>query len=198
MRRVAIIAAALMGGAVYLPATVAAQPPMQPTYEQKLSPQAIREVQQRLRQLGFYSGENDGIWGQSTQLALEKFQQHNNLQVTGALNQSTVTILGLDPNVILVQRPQPPVSSAAAQPLDRPVVREIQQRLRRQGFYSGGADGVWGPGTQQAVERFQRARGLQVTGDLNPMTLNAMGLDPNNLAAVRASEGYGSSVPSRR
>jgi peptidoglycan hydrolase-like protein with peptidoglycan-binding domain len=199
MRRVAFVAAALLGAAAYLPAPVAAQPPMQPTYEQKLSPQAIRDVQQRLRQSGFYSGEVDGVWGQSTQAALEKFQQNHNLQVTGSLNQSTLTILGMDPNTIVGQRTEAPTSStAAAQPLDRPVVREIQARLRRQGFYSGGTDGVWGPGTQQALERFQRARGLQVTGDANPMTLSALGLDPNNLAAIRGGEGYGSSVPARR
>ena len=49
------------------------------------------------------------------------------------------------------------------------------------GFYRGGVDGTWGPGTQTAIERFQQGRGLQATGQLNPATAQAMGLDPNNL-----------------
>lgn len=50
-------------------------------------------------------------------------------------------------------------------------------------FHRGGVDGVWGAGTQAAVERFQRGRGLQVDGQPGPATLSAMGLDLDNPAA---------------
>jgi murein L,D-transpeptidase YcbB/YkuD len=36
---------------------------------------------------------------------------------------------------------------------------------------------------QSAIERFQQGRGLQATGQLKPVTISAMGLDPNNLSA---------------
>ncbi|HWL82055.1 MAG TPA: peptidoglycan-binding domain-containing protein [Roseomonas sp.] len=62
-------------------------------------------------------------------------------------------------------------------------MRNLQGRLRALGFYRGATDGVWGPGTQAAIERFQQGRGLQATGQLNPATAQAMGLDPNNLEA---------------
>jgi peptidoglycan hydrolase-like protein with peptidoglycan-binding domain len=42
-------------------------------------------------------------------------------------------------------------------------------------------DGNWGAGTQAAIERFQQGRGLQPTGQINPATAQALGLDPNNL-----------------
>ena len=42
----------------------------------------------------------------------------------------------------------------------------------------GRADGVWGPDSQAALERFQQARGLQVTGQLNQATAATLGLDP--------------------
>ena len=47
----------------------------------------------------------------------------------------------------------------------------------------GSADGVWGPQTQRALERFQQSQGLQPNGQATPATIQALGLDPNNLAA---------------
>jgi len=44
-------------------------------------------------------------------------------------------------------------------------------------------DGIWGAGTQASLERFQQGRGLQPTGQVNPITLQALGLDPNAPAA---------------
>jgi peptidoglycan hydrolase-like protein with peptidoglycan-binding domain len=63
------------------------------------------------------------------------------------------------------------------------VIRNVQQRLRALNFYRGQTDGVWGASTQAAIERFQQGRGLQATGQVNPATLQALGLDPNNPAA---------------
>ena len=51
------------------------------------------------------------------------------------------------------------------------------------GFYPGQIDGLWGPAMQSSIERFQQGRGLQATGQLNPATVTALRLDPNNLAA---------------
>ena len=79
--------------------------------------------------------------------------------------------------------PTTPPTVAAAEPLAPEVVRAIQGRLRQLGFYPGQIDGVWGPAMQTALERFQQGRGLQATGQLNPATMTALGLDPNNLAA---------------
>jgi peptidoglycan hydrolase-like protein with peptidoglycan-binding domain len=62
-------------------------------------------------------------------------------------------------------------------------VRNVQTRLRALGFYRGARDGVWGAGTQAALEQFQRGRGLEATGQINPVTAQALGLNPNNLEA---------------
>jgi len=72
-------------------------------------------------------------------------------------------------------------ASGGGVPLDPAVVRGVQRRLRQFGYYHGPADGVWGMRTEQAMERFQRSRGLEPTGDLNPVTASALGFDPNNL-----------------
>jgi N-acetylmuramoyl-L-alanine amidase len=77
----------------------------------------------------------------------------------------------------------------AGNTLDRGVVRGIQQRLRQFGFYRGTSDGIWGPRTQSGLTAFQRSRGLEATGQLNPTTISALGLDPNNLAASASTAG---------
>ena len=176
---------------VLAPAPAGAQPAPGLTYVQPLAPGAAMRVQERLRQLGAYSGRADGVWGPDSQAALERFQQGRGLQVTGQLNQATASTLGLSPAELVAAEPgpasavaaAPAVPAAAAEPLSPAAVRNIQARLRSLGFYRGSADGVWGPGTQAAIERFQQGRGLQATGQPTPATAAAMGLDPNNLAA---------------
>ena len=180
---------------VLAPAPAGAQPAPGLTYVQPLAPGAAMRVQERLRQLGAYSGRADGVWGPDSQAALERFQQGRGLQVTGQLNQATASTLGLSPAELVAAAPGPAAAAAsavpaapavpatAAEPLSPAAVRNIQARLRSLGFYRGSADGVWGPGTQAAIERFQQGRGLQATGQPTPATAAAMGLDPNNLAA---------------
>ena len=165
-----------------------AQPAPALVYSHPLAPGAAMRVQERLRQVGAYTGRVDGVWGPDSQAALDRFQQARGLQVTGQLNQATASTLGLSPAELVAIAPGPaPVPGAApaasSEPLGSAAVRNVQARLRALGFYRGGVDGVWGAGTQAAVERFQRGRGLQVDGQPGPATLSAMGLDPDYPAA---------------
>jgi peptidoglycan hydrolase-like protein with peptidoglycan-binding domain len=56
------------------------------------------------------------------------------------------------------------------------LVLAAQTKLARMGYYDGKADGSWGRQTANAVSRFQEAKDLRVTGELNPATLNALGI----------------------
>ena len=146
------------------------------------NPTDVRTVQNRLRQLNYYHGRADGVWGSGTQVALERFQRSRGLEV-GQLNRATLTAMGLDAGSFPAR---PATVATAGEPLDPAVVRGVQRRLHQLGYYSGRNDGVWGSRTQASVERFQRSRGLEPTGTLNPATASALGLDPNNLAASTA------------
>jgi len=53
-------------------------------------------------------------------------------------------------------------------------VRKLQRRLERLGHGPGPVDGLYGPLTEAAVERFQRASGLQVDGIVGPLTRRAL------------------------
>lgn len=64
-------------------------------------------------------------------------------------------------------------------------VREAQSRLHRHGYLvtSREVDGVFGPGTERAVQRFQKDRGLSIDGVIGPRTLDALNCEPNQLSA---------------
>ena len=180
MRSTSVLACAFLA-LTSLPALAQQSPPAL-AYVQPLPVPAVQSVQAKLQQAGAYNGRIDGIWGADSEAALARFQQANQLQVTGQLNQATAATLGLDPNALLAT----PVAAVAPPPppdhLTSASVRTIQARLGALGFYSGAVDGVWGEGTEAGIRSFQRARGLQPDGQLGPSTMTAMGLAPDVLA----------------
>lgn len=137
----------------------------------------VRAIQNRLRQLNFYNGPADSVWGPSTQLAMENFQRSRGLPV-GEVNRPTLTAMGMDAAAFPARHS---AATTIREPLQPGVVRGVQ-RLRAQGHCNGKIDGVWGPNTERGLARFQRSRGLEQPGHLNPTTAQALGLDPSNLS----------------
>jgi peptidoglycan hydrolase-like protein with peptidoglycan-binding domain len=172
-----------LGAAALLAAVLAAGPAVaqQLTYDQALAPSAVRVVQDRLRQAGFYNGAVDGVWGDDSQVALQQFQQSHGLQVTGQLNQATAALLNLNPPELLAAS-QPGNPPPERRPLSPAEIRNLQSRLATLGYYRGPIDGTWGTGTQDALDRFQQHAGIQASGRLNPQTVTAMGLNPADLS----------------
>jgi hypothetical protein len=72
----------------------------------------------------------------------------------------------------------------------QPRIRGAQQHLRAEGFYRGRIDGVMGPGTRQAIARFQRTNRLPPTATLDRYTFT-------HLMGGRTG-GFGSSMPPAR
>ncbi len=56
-------------------------------------------------------------------------------------------------------------------------VWEVQNRLKELGYYKWRPDGVFGWGTKNAVEQFQKEHGLPVDGEVSWSTLYKMGLN---------------------
>jgi hypothetical protein len=52
----------------------------------------------------------------------------------------------------------------------------VQRALARRGYYHGPIDGDIGPGSRSAIARYQRDRGLLVTGSINSTLLRSLGI----------------------
>lgn len=57
------------------------------------------------------------------------------------------------------------------------VVSQAQQILQRQGFYQGAINGARDSQFFRAVQQFQRAQGLAVSGELDQATMDGLGMD---------------------
>jgi hypothetical protein len=64
----------------------------------------------------------------------------------------------------------PPIPPAPIGRPDASTVAAAQRALARLNYLAGKPDGLIGPATRQALERFERDRKLPVTGDLSPRT----------------------------
>ncbi len=87
------------------PVTAMAPPPAPAyAYQPAVSPRGVTAVHDRLRQLGYYHGNVDGVWGAETQQALQAFQQGHGLQPDAQLNPITISALGLNPGWVFAGR----------------------------------------------------------------------------------------------
>ncbi|MBW4648518.1 MAG: peptidoglycan-binding protein [Kastovskya adunca ATA6-11-RM4] len=158
----------------------------------------VTVVQERLRELGYFFGTIDGVYGPQTQAAVTSFQRAQGLYPDGFVQGATETALFRQSGVPSYNsnayfppaRPGEP-SFAAAAPLPSPTpirpttlqpgnrgieVRRLQERLRERGYDPGTIDGVYGPQTTAAVRRFQSANELRPDGIADSQTLVALGL----------------------
>lgn len=67
-------------------------------YKRGSSGQTVTEIQKRLKNWGYYSGEVDGIFGSRTETAVKQFQKKNGLSVDGKVGPATLAALGISDN----------------------------------------------------------------------------------------------------
>ena len=127
-------------------------------------------VQERLRFLGYFSDQPDGIWGSHSRAALRNFRHTKGLGGDDRWDAGTQMALMADdapraesgPMAGPVQAdtdyPAPP--GALHNPLNRPDALWLQGRLRQLGYYFGNSDGVWGLSSRTALQAFKAQNGL--------------------------------------
>lgn len=111
--------------------------------EQGSKGEQVRELQQRLQELGYFNGRTTGNFGPLTKAAVIKFQQDSGLTPSGVLDEATKAALQ--------------TKTGSASNLS---VRDLQQRLKERGFYSGPIDGNLNEQTKAAIKAAQRAYGV--------------------------------------
>jgi peptidoglycan hydrolase-like protein with peptidoglycan-binding domain len=114
-------------------------------------------------------GGVDGVFGPATERALRQFQTERGLEVTGTVTEATAAALNGAPST-----PHPPAASSLVGlrvGANGNNVRLVQQGLLNAGItFPGGADGIFGPATANALRVFQSRAGLKVTGEVDEAT----------------------------
>lgn len=151
----------------------------------------IKGVQAMLKTKGVYSGEATGSLDDATRTSIKNFQKDNGLKQTGTLNRATLEKMGIaltDPQKAIPASPgsyvdsgSKPSSGAAKSrgPIFRATkgqIMDAQKMLNTGGMYSGDATGKLDEPTRAGLKKYQDANGLKVTGTLNQVTLEKMGI----------------------
>lgn len=154
----------------------------------------IKQMQQRLKDLGYLTGSADGDFGDATEAAVRAFQERNGLTVDGKAGNATLTKLysssakkaASDPTATPKPTATPtakPTATPKAESLDYYLqmgssgtkVRTLQNRLIELGWLEGTADGKYGNATEYAVKAFQaRYSSLWTDGIAGPDTLKTL------------------------
>ncbi len=130
----------------------------------------LKKVQQTLRDLKFYGGDVDGLYGPNTREAIASYQTKMGLAVTGAVDDTLLDQLGTGSvKPVVVPTPAPRDAVATATSVSTPPVRDdriakVQAGLQEFGNEAVEADGLMGAKTEAAIREFQSLFGLPVTG----------------------------------
>ena len=131
----------------------------------------MADIQRELLRRGFYDGSIDGVHGPKTDAAMRDFEQAAGLKP------------GSEPNDVFLRaltRSQAKASaSAAAQPTRNDPIADliapsskrvlmVQRALAEYGYGQIKPNGTFGPETKDAIEQFERARKMPVTGQISP------------------------------
>jgi peptidoglycan hydrolase-like protein with peptidoglycan-binding domain len=158
---------------------------------------AVIAVQKALKAAGLeVKGGIDGAFGSGTSSTISSFQTSKGLPVSGLLDIPTAVALALIAPVA-APAPAPAVVSVASAPAllnpsSLPIrgnrgdsVRALQKALIAAGIeVKGGADGVFGGATFVALQKYQTANALNVTGTLTTQTAVKLGLIPAPAVAI--------------
>ena len=159
---------------------------------------AVKELQERLKELGYYSYGCDGDFGERTVTAVKAFQKKNGLIADGIVGATTLKKLNSDSAVNAQGKTTVELkTSQTLQSGDSGAqVKALQTRLKELGYYTNTVDSDYGYRTSQAVSDFQRANGLTVNGTANSTTLKKLVSSSaiSKSAADKKEEGSSSST----
>ena len=126
----------------------------------------VKAVQQRLRNLGFYTSQVDGTYGGSTTDAMRRFQEMNGLPATGNGDLATYAKLfsddALNDEGVLWGTESPGYTNLKLGSTGTAVTR-LQQALKEL-LYDVTVTGTYDEETKAAVIKFQKLNGLSADG----------------------------------
>jgi peptidoglycan hydrolase-like protein with peptidoglycan-binding domain len=171
-------------------------PVFRPTKDQ------IKQVQAMLKEKSLYKGEATGTYNDDTRAGIKSFQKDNGLKETGTLNRATLEKMSIELTDSQKLIPVSESSYASAKPEKKPAkaekaatatvdakakkatifratvdqIKEAQKMLKSGSMYAGDETGKLDDSTRDGLKKYQEANGLKVTGTLNQITLEKMGI----------------------
>lgn len=140
----------------------------------------VQELQNKLKDLGYFSGKATAYFGTITQQAVIDYQRDNSLIVDGKAGPNTLkSIMGDSYEISSDRFTQGEVSTDKYYPGNKgDAISKIQERLKELEYYDyASITGYYGPVTQKAVKRFQRTNDLTIDGIAGPVTLKLLNSD---------------------
>jgi len=129
------------------------------------SSSTVMNLQKLLADRGFYNGAVDGLMGNQTRLAIVAAQKAYNLTADGVAGNQTLAALESDGNKAVVSSTSTVKSAEVA---------NLQELLKKRGFYNASADGLMGPQTRLAILEAQKNYGLATDGIAGSQTIAAL------------------------
>ena len=128
---------------------------------------AVKDLQTKLKKLGFYNASIDGDYGDTTVAAVKAFQKKYNLTADGVAGSETLKKLDSAYKNADSDKDDDSLRKGAT----GTAVKTLQTNLKKLGFYTAYVDGSFGATTESAVKAFQRKYGLTADGVAGSATL---------------------------
>ncbi|MEH2057176.1 MAG: peptidoglycan-binding protein [Nostoc sp.] len=152
-----------------------------------LSNQQVRELQVRLRQLGYFKTNPTGHIGPMTREAVMAFQRNYRLPVDGIANAQVLdSVRRAYTTGYTAQQPGRNYLTVGDRGEN---VRLVQERLSQLGFSNANPDGFFSDYTRQSLIAFQQSSGLNSTGNVDSPTLQALGLNISSVSNYTENNG---------
>ena len=131
---------------------------------------AVKDLQTKLKKLGYYSGTVDSTFGSGTYAAVRAFQKKYNLTADGVAGSETLKKL----DSAYKNADSDKNDDSLRMGDSGSAVKDLQTKLKKLGYYSGTVDSTFGSGTYAAVKAFQKKYNLTADGVAGSETLKKL------------------------
>ena len=131
---------------------------------------AVKDLQTKLKKLGYYSGTVDSTFGSGTYAAVRAFQKKYNLTADGVAGSETLKKL----DSVYKNADSDKDGDSLRMGASGSDVKDLQTKLKKLGYYDGTVDSTFGSGTYAAVKAFQKKYNLTADGVAGSETLKKL------------------------
>lgn len=153
----------------------------------------VEETQRELLGSGIYQGMVDGVIGQRTKLAIQRYQQINGLPATGEVSQDLVNHIkftrkveaaakftgSVEPSTQSVVSDMAPIAPAVDVSSRAVKIKNVQIALAGLGYDINTLDGQLSDETHAAILKFEMDNGLAMDGIIDANLITALNISAN-------------------